>query len=77
MFDEKNEEERVEAALAKPDPPSPGWLEVIYREDATVVLQTAYRVTGSVEDAEEVTQDTFMKLLDTVGERIEGMFEEL
>jgi RNA polymerase sigma-70 factor (ECF subfamily) len=62
MVDEKNEEERVEAALAKPETTGPGWLEAIYREDATVVLQTAYRVTGRIEDAEDVLQTVFARL---------------
>ena len=64
MVDEKNEEERVEAALAKPETTDPGWLEAIYREDATVVLQTAYRVTGRIEDAEDVLQTVFARLVE-------------
>jgi len=62
MVDEKNEEDRVEAALATPETTPPGWLESIYRADATVVLQTAYRVTGRLEDAEDVLQTVFTRL---------------
>jgi RNA polymerase sigma-70 factor (ECF subfamily) len=62
MVDEKNEEERVEAALATHETTKTGWLETIYRDDATVVLQAAYRVTGSVEDAEDVLQTVFARL---------------
>ena len=62
MVDKKKEEERVEAALANPETENAGWLETIYRDDATVVLQTAYRVTGSAEDAEDVLQTVFTRL---------------
>jgi RNA polymerase sigma-70 factor (ECF subfamily) len=62
MVDEKNEEERVEAALANSETSSAGWLETIYREDATVVLQAAYRVTGNTDDAEDVLQTVFTRL---------------
>jgi RNA polymerase sigma-70 factor (ECF subfamily) len=61
MVDDRKEEGRVEAALANPETES-GWLETIYREDATVVVQAAYRVTGNVEDAEDVLQTVFMRL---------------
>ena len=62
MVDERNEEERVEAALANSDTGSAGWLETIYREDATAVLQAAYRVTGNTDDAEDVLQTVFTRL---------------
>jgi RNA polymerase sigma-70 factor (ECF subfamily) len=62
MVDEKNEEDRVEAALANSETESTGWLETIYRQDATVVLQAAYRVTGNAEDAEDVLQTVFTRL---------------
>jgi len=62
MVDERIEEGRVEAALANPETETIGWLETIYREDATVVLQAAYRVTGNVDDAEDVLQTIFTRL---------------
>lgn len=62
MVDDRSEEERVEAALVKPETETTGWLDTIYREDAAVVLQAAYRVTGSVEDAEDVLQTVFTRL---------------
>jgi len=62
MVDDRNEEERVEAALANPETQTAGWLETIYREDATVVLQTAYRVTGNADDAEDALQTVFTRL---------------
>jgi RNA polymerase sigma-70 factor (ECF subfamily) len=34
----------------------------VYREHATSVLRTAYRITGSVDDAEDVLQTVFLRL---------------
>jgi len=63
MVDERPEEGRVEAAPANQDPnPAASWLEPIYREHSRVVLQTAYRVTGSAQDAEDVLQTVFIRL---------------
>ena len=59
MVDERNEEERVEAALANSATEPGAWLETIYRDEATTVLQAAYRVTGNVDDAEDVLQTVF------------------
>lgn len=39
-----------------------GWLEGVYRDHSAAVLQAAYRVTGSVEDAEDVLQTVFARL---------------
>jgi RNA polymerase sigma-70 factor (ECF subfamily) len=62
MVDDRSEEERVEAALVNTETEAADWLETIYREDATVVLQAAYRVTGSAQDAEDVLQTVFTRL---------------
>ena len=62
MVDERIEEESVEAALADSETEPTGWLESIYRQDASVVLQAAYRVTGNVDDAEDVLQTVFARL---------------
>jgi RNA polymerase sigma-70 factor (ECF subfamily) len=62
MVDERHEEDRVEAALVTPETDASSWLETIYREDAAVVVQTAYRVTGSADDAEDVLQTVFTRL---------------
>jgi RNA polymerase sigma-70 factor (ECF subfamily) len=67
MIDERNEEERVEAALANSETRSGTWLETIYREEATTVLRTAYRVTGNVDDAEDVLQTVFTRLANRDG----------
>ena len=62
MVDDRSEEDRVEAALVNHDTQNAGWLETIYREDASAVLQAAYRVTGSAEDSEDVLQTVFARL---------------
>ncbi len=62
MVDERKEEDRVEAALVTPETDASSWLETIYREDAAAVVQTAYRVTGSADDAEDVLQTVFTRL---------------
>jgi RNA polymerase sigma-70 factor (ECF subfamily) len=62
MDEDRREEERVEAALADNHPNLTRWLEPVYREHATSVLRTAYRVTGSVDDAEDVLQTVFLRL---------------
>lgn len=62
MVDEGNEEGRVEAALVSPETAGDRWLEDIYREHATLVLHAAYRVTGNVDDAEDVLQTVFTRL---------------
>jgi RNA polymerase sigma-70 factor (ECF subfamily) len=62
MIDDTSEEGRVETALADHDTERTGWLESIYRNDAHAVLQTAFRVTGNLEDAEDVLQTIFTRL---------------
>lgn len=64
MGDERHLEEGVEAALS-PTPPAAAaleWLEPIYREHSTTVLHAAYRITGSVDDAEDVLHTVFLRL---------------
>jgi RNA polymerase sigma-70 factor (ECF subfamily) len=62
MVDEKDREDRVEPALADPAAEHGPWLEAAYREHAGMVLQTAYRVTGRIDDAEDVLQTVFTRL---------------
>jgi RNA polymerase sigma-70 factor (ECF subfamily) len=60
-----NEESEVglQHALATDMPErSIDWLESIYRDHAAAVVQTAYRVTGNVADAEDVLQTVFVRL---------------
>ena len=44
-------------------PAYPESFERIFREHSGFVYRTAYRVTGSVEDAEDVLQTLFVRLL--------------
>jgi RNA polymerase sigma-70 factor (ECF subfamily) len=53
----------VDAALARSEPsPAGHWLEPIYRRHAAAVIRTAYRVTGSASDAEDVLHTVFERL---------------
>ena len=57
-------EEPVQAAVThlKPLPEPPKELEKLFREHNELVFRTAYRVTGSAEDAEDVLQTVFLRL---------------
>jgi len=63
MSDERNEEGHVEAAALTADPVAPlEWLEPLYRDHSGDVFRSAYRITGSVADAEDVVQTVFLRL---------------
>jgi RNA polymerase sigma-70 factor (ECF subfamily) len=70
---------RIDARLSEADADlirrlaakDPAALQAVLAEHEGRIYQLALKITGSVEDAEEVTQDTFLKLLDTI-ERFEG-----
>jgi RNA polymerase sigma-70 factor (ECF subfamily) len=57
-------EEPVQAAVShlKPLPEPPKELEKLFREHNNLIFRTAYRVTGSAEDAEDVLQTVFLRL---------------
>jgi RNA polymerase sigma-70 factor (ECF subfamily) len=57
-------EEPVQAAVShlKPLPEPRGELEKLFREHNDLIFRTAYRVTGSAEDAEDVLQTVFLRL---------------
>lgn len=61
MVDEYDGEERVEAALQYTENPN-DWLEAMYERHSKTVFRAAYRVTGSVEDAEDVLHTVFLRL---------------
>jgi RNA polymerase sigma-70 factor (ECF subfamily) len=66
MVEGKDEREaRVQPAVAQPaggfEPT--GEIERIFREHAPRVLQAAYRVTGNADDAEDVLQTVFLRLV--------------
>jgi RNA polymerase sigma-70 factor (ECF subfamily) len=62
MVDERIPEEPVHAVIANTRPDPTEWLEPIYREHSKAVMQSAYRVTGNAEDAEDVLQTVFIRL---------------
>ena len=62
MGDDDRREDAVQAALATNDSHHLSWLEPIYFRHAKEVMRTAYRITGSAEDAEDVLQTVFMRL---------------
>ena len=43
--------------------PLPGRLEELFREHSRFIYRTAYRVTGNSEDAEDVLQNLFVRLM--------------
>jgi RNA polymerase sigma-70 factor (ECF subfamily) len=63
MTGERVEEKPLQAALAvTSDRPSDDWLEPLYRRHAPALVRTAYRITGRLEDAEDVLQTVFLRL---------------
>jgi len=63
MGEDKNAEDHLQEALATIETDrAPGWLEGAYRQHGEAVVRTAYRVTGSVDDAEDVLQTVFVRL---------------
>jgi RNA polymerase sigma-70 factor (ECF subfamily) len=62
MGDEAKRESNVQQAL-KANPGAEPDLEQIYREHHRRVIKAAYRVTGNAQDAEDVLQTVFMRLV--------------
>jgi RNA polymerase sigma-70 factor (ECF subfamily) len=62
MGDERDPEEPVQAVTADESIDPMAWLEPIYREHSSAVIQAAYRVTGNAQDAEDVLQTVFIRL---------------
>ncbi|HEX8844684.1 MAG TPA: sigma-70 family RNA polymerase sigma factor [Pyrinomonadaceae bacterium] len=64
MCGDNLKEEPVLAAVThlKPLPEPPKELERLFREHNDLIFRTAYRVTGSAEDAEDVLQTVFLRL---------------
>lgn len=64
MCGDNLKEEAVQAAVShlKPLPEPPKELEKLFREHNDLIFRTAYRVTGSAEDAEDVLQTVFLRL---------------
>ncbi len=64
MCGDRLKEGTVQAAVThlKPKISPPGELERLFRQHNDLVFRTAYRVTGSTEDAEDVLQTVFLRL---------------
>ncbi len=63
MSEDRKQEEPVDAAIAAiQSHPATHWLEPIFRAHARSVLQTAFRITGNANDAEDVLQTVFLRL---------------
>ncbi|MCP4896333.1 MAG: sigma-70 family RNA polymerase sigma factor [bacterium] len=63
MVDEHDREERVEAALEiTENPDGAEWLGSMYERHSRTVFRAAYRVTGCVEDSEDVLHTIFLRL---------------
>jgi RNA polymerase sigma-70 factor (ECF subfamily) len=74
MVKDENSERPVQNLATRPVTPAAGPdMEQIFREHATRVMSAAYRVTGSAQDAEDVLQTIFLRLVRSEGAaRLEG-----
>lgn len=64
MVRDKDPEGTVQNAAAQPVPQTSGPdIELIFRDHAPRILAAAYRVTGSAQDAEDVLQTVFLRLV--------------
>ena len=57
------EESMRSATVLKMQPPAVPWIEEIFREHHQLVYRTACVITGSPDDAEDVLQTIFLRLL--------------
>lgn len=74
MVNKQDPESPVQNAAAQPvQRPAELAMEQVFREHASRVMSAAYRVTGRAEDAEDVLQTVFMRLVRREGTaRLEG-----
>lgn len=64
MAEDEIKEQSVQAVkYLRPVPSPPEELDVLFREHHDQVFRTAYRVTGSASDAEDVLQTVFLRLV--------------
>lgn len=63
MDESPRQEVDVTAATLEPLPPADIGLDVLFRDHHAMVLSAAYRVTGRAEDAEDVLQTVFLRLV--------------
>lgn len=64
MGDERESEDTLQQARPQTTTPAPGpGLEQVFREHHGRILRAAYRVTGNSQDAEDVLQTVFLRLV--------------
>jgi RNA polymerase sigma-70 factor (ECF subfamily) len=64
MTEKREQEKPVQMAAAQAIPDNPAAdLERVFRDHQQRVLRAAYRITGSVEDSQDVLQTVFMRLV--------------
>jgi len=63
MFIEAPDNMEAPTTLMEPAPQAAADLESIFRDHHAMVFRAAYRVTGSVSDAEDVLQTVFLRML--------------
>jgi RNA polymerase sigma-70 factor, ECF subfamily len=70
MSGDKAQEDSVQAAVkpVRPNPEPPGELETLFQVHHHRVFSAAYRITGSVADAEDVLQTVFLRLARAAGQ---------
>lgn len=68
------QEDLVAAPFAEPGWTPPTWDEVV-REHSARVYRLAYRLTGNTADAEDLTQETFLRVFRSLHEYSPGTFE--
>jgi RNA polymerase sigma-70 factor (ECF subfamily) len=63
-------------AVGTPDAPwvAPSWEQVV-REHSARVYRLAYRLSGNAQDAEDLTQDTFIRVFRSLADYTPGTFE--
>jgi RNA polymerase sigma-70 factor, ECF subfamily len=54
---------RAAVKYMRPLPEPPDELEILFREQHARIFRTAYRITGSAVDAEDVLQNVFLRLM--------------
>jgi RNA polymerase sigma factor (sigma-70 family) len=66
-------------ALPAPDESAEGWVppswEQVVREHSARVYRLAYRLSGNVQDAEDLTQETFVRVFRSLAQYTPGTFE--
>ena len=64
MSDSTKKENDVQLAMSQPPASNPGTeLERVFQEHQQRVLRAAYRITGSLDDAQDVLQTVFLRLV--------------